>query len=313
MNTYFFSHARFGIYLSIMNEIKDQKQEILLPDFICESVPNFLMSKKLNIIFYKINLNLKINWSDLKNKLTKNTKILVVVNYFGFPLDLDKSLIFCKNNNLILIEDNTHGYNGVYKGKLLGSFGNYGVTSPRKHIPLRYGGVLYSKKKLNKKNYYKIIYKTSFLSILKFYISNNFLPIKLFIKKIINKEIKSVPNLYENLLDISKCDYFSKKMIKNIDWDLIKNKKSNNFNKWRIYSRKNNLKTLINLDPKDLNPWAFPILVDSDKDLVKWLNWGLNNKVIVFNWPTLHKSISKKTHAYKLSKKIICFSTYISK
>ena len=38
-----FSHARFGIYLSIINELKNSNQEILIPDFICESVPNYLI------------------------------------------------------------------------------------------------------------------------------------------------------------------------------------------------------------------------------------------------------------------------------
>ena len=58
-------------------------------------------------------------------------------------MDIHKILknlkIFQKKRNLILIEDNAHGYGGLYNGKV-GNFCDFGISSPHKTIKGLYSG-----------------------------------------------------------------------------------------------------------------------------------------------------------------------------
>lgn len=69
MQKIYLSHARVGIWMAIKNEEISEDFNVLLPDYICESVPNYLISKQININFYKIDRNLRIDWISLKKKL----------------------------------------------------------------------------------------------------------------------------------------------------------------------------------------------------------------------------------------------------
>ena len=74
--------------------------------------------------------------------------------------------------------------------------------------------------------------------------------------------------------------------------------------------QKRNLNIIIQKEFDSINPWALPILVKNDQEVLNWINWGVRNNVIIFNWPTLFKGINKSSNAYNLSKRIVCFSTY---
>jgi len=50
-------------------------------------------------------------------------KMLFLTNLLGFCDDISKIATLCKNNNILLIEDNCESLGSVYKGKKLGNFG----------------------------------------------------------------------------------------------------------------------------------------------------------------------------------------------
>ena len=81
MYTYHFSYSRVAILLSILNEEIDENLSILIPDYICESVPNYLNRNNINLINYKIKKNLRIDWDDLNQKLNYKCKFLVIKKF----------------------------------------------------------------------------------------------------------------------------------------------------------------------------------------------------------------------------------------
>ena len=60
-------------------------------------------------------------------------------------------MYYFQKNNLIMIEDNAHGFSGEFENKLLGTNGDIGFTSPRKNLNILSGGLLYIKNKELKK------------------------------------------------------------------------------------------------------------------------------------------------------------------
>ncbi len=72
-----------------------------------------------------LNLDLK----DLKKKITKKTKALVLVHVLGNSTNMDELMNLLKKNKIILIEDTCESLGSKYKNKYLGTFGDFSSFS----------------------------------------------------------------------------------------------------------------------------------------------------------------------------------------
>jgi len=77
-----------------------------------------------------------LNPAQLNQVFSKKTKAVVAVHIYGQSVDLDSILSFCLNHNLFFIEDASQAHGAKYKGKRLGSFGDFGCFScyPTKNL-----------------------------------------------------------------------------------------------------------------------------------------------------------------------------------
>ncbi len=80
-------------------------------------------------------------------RITPRTKAIVVVHFGGIPADLEGLLDVARRHNLILIEDCAQAHGSRYKGRPVGSFGDYGCFSlgSGKNIAAGEAGVLVTK------------------------------------------------------------------------------------------------------------------------------------------------------------------------
>mgnify|MGYP001162855169 FL=1 len=87
---------------------------------------------------------LNISFEDLKRKVTKRTKAILLVHLFGHPADLNPILEFAKSNNLDVFEDCAEAHGAEYHGKKVGGFGKAGCFSlfANKIITAGEGGVI---------------------------------------------------------------------------------------------------------------------------------------------------------------------------
>lgn len=72
---------------------------------------------------------LSIDVEDAKQRLTKNTKAIMVVHYGGVVGDFEKVSRFAKNHGLRLVEDAAHAFGSEYLGEKVGSFGDIACFS----------------------------------------------------------------------------------------------------------------------------------------------------------------------------------------
>lgn len=61
--------------------------------------------------------------------ITHKTKAVLIVHLYGVPAEMESIVDICKNNNLLLLEDASHGHGSLYKNKPIGSFGLAGCFS----------------------------------------------------------------------------------------------------------------------------------------------------------------------------------------
>ena len=66
---------------------------------------------------------------DFERRITPNTKAVMVVHYIGHPADMDSIMAIAKKHNIKVIEDVSHAQGGLYKGKMLGTFGDVAAMS----------------------------------------------------------------------------------------------------------------------------------------------------------------------------------------
>ena len=72
-------------------------------------------------------LNLDI--AKVEELVTPRTKAIVCVHYGGHACDMDALMDIASRHKLVVIEDSAHGSGGRYKGRMLGSLGDFGCFS----------------------------------------------------------------------------------------------------------------------------------------------------------------------------------------
>ncbi|MSU74702.1 DegT/DnrJ/EryC1/StrS aminotransferase family protein [Candidatus Kaiserbacteria bacterium] len=87
---------------------------------------------------------LNLNPALLEDKITPNTKAIIVVHIYGQPVDMDPVLAIAKKHNLFVIEDAAEAHGAEYKGRKTGSMGDIGCFSfyANKIITTGEGGML---------------------------------------------------------------------------------------------------------------------------------------------------------------------------
>jgi perosamine synthetase len=116
--------------------------EVLIPSYNCGAEIDPVVQWGAKIRLYRIGPELRIDLEDLRGKMDKDTKALLVTHYFGFPQEIDTIRKMCDENHLCLIEDCTHALLSTYKSRPLGSFGDISVFSLKKFLPVPDGGMM---------------------------------------------------------------------------------------------------------------------------------------------------------------------------
>ena len=132
-----------------VNKLK-KDDEVLIPA-ICWSTSLWpIIQSGLKVKFIDIDpktLNLDLN--EFEKKITKKTKALMLVHAMGNCADMEKIVRICKKKKIILIEDTCEALGSKYKGKQLGTFGDFSSYSffYSHHITSGEGGMVCSKSK----------------------------------------------------------------------------------------------------------------------------------------------------------------------
>jgi len=70
-----------------------------------------------------------IDPNDIEHRIGPRTKAIVVVHYTGHPADMDPIMAIAKKHGIKVIEDVSHAHGGLYKGKMVGTFGDVAAMS----------------------------------------------------------------------------------------------------------------------------------------------------------------------------------------
>ncbi len=104
--------------------------EAIIPS-VCWSTSLWpLVQAGLKPVFVDVNLeNYNANIDEIISKITKKTKIIMLIHVLGTCLNISTLMKRLKNKKIIIIEDTCESLGTKFKGKHLGSYGSFGTFS----------------------------------------------------------------------------------------------------------------------------------------------------------------------------------------
>lgn len=144
------SSGTAALHISLLIANVKEYDEVIISGLTFVADANVVKMCNAKPIFADIN-SLE-NWNpsikDIKKKVTKRTKAIIVVHFAGYPIEDIKELVkFCKNTNIFLIEDVAHAVGASYNDQKCGTFGDMACFSffSNKNLSTGEGGMFVTK------------------------------------------------------------------------------------------------------------------------------------------------------------------------
>lgn len=104
--------------------------EVILPSFTFSSTANSFVLAGATLVFVDIRPDtMNIDENKIEEAITEKTKVICPVHYAGVACEMDVIMDIAKRHNLIVVEDAAQGVMSTYKGKALGTIGDFGCYS----------------------------------------------------------------------------------------------------------------------------------------------------------------------------------------
>ena len=142
-NCLLFALGRNAIYAACLTLGLKPGDEVLTPAFDCDGSlqPFKVLNYKLSL-FRSDAYTFAVDIDDLRKRITRNTKLIHIINHFGFAQPWHDLLSLREEVGIPILEDNAYSLFSIYNGRLFGTFGDMSIFSLRKNLPLIDGGLL---------------------------------------------------------------------------------------------------------------------------------------------------------------------------
>ena len=119
--------------------------EIILPSYTFSSTATAFVLAGAKLVFVDIRPDtMNIDENKIEAAITSRTKVIVAMHYAGVACEMDTIMDIAKRHNLKVVEDAAQAVMSTYKGKALGTIGDFGCYSfhETKNYSMGEGGAL---------------------------------------------------------------------------------------------------------------------------------------------------------------------------
>lgn len=104
--------------------------EVILPSFTFSSTANSFVLAGATLVFVDVRPDtMNIDETKIEAAITEKTKVICPVHYAGVACEMDTIMEIAKKYNLMVVEDAAQAVMSTYKGKPLGTIGDFGCFS----------------------------------------------------------------------------------------------------------------------------------------------------------------------------------------
>ena len=129
---------------ALLSDIKPG-DEVIMPSYTFVSTADAFVLRGATPVFVDIRPDtMNIDETLIEDAITSKTKAIVPVHYAGVGCEMNTIMDIARRHNLTVIEDAAQAIASTYKGKALGTFGDFGCYSfhETKNISMGEGGAL---------------------------------------------------------------------------------------------------------------------------------------------------------------------------
>ena len=119
--------------------------EVILPSFTFSTTATAFVLVGAKLVFVDVRPDtMNIDEKKIERAITEKTRVIVAVHYAGVSCEMDTIMRIAHEHNLLVVEDAAQGVMSSYKGKPLGSIGDFGCFSfhETKNYSMGEGGAL---------------------------------------------------------------------------------------------------------------------------------------------------------------------------
>ena len=119
--------------------------EVILPSFTFSTTATAFVLVGAKLVFVDVRPDtMNIDENKIEAAITDKTRVIVPVHYAGVACEMDTIMDIAKRHNLKVVEDAAQGVMSSYKGKALGTIGDFGCFSfhETKNYSMGEGGAL---------------------------------------------------------------------------------------------------------------------------------------------------------------------------
>lgn len=119
--------------------------EVIMPAYTFVSTADAFVLRGATVVFVDIRPDtMNIDETKIEAAITEKTKAIVPVHYAGVACEMDTIMDIARRHHLLVIEDAAQGIMSSYKGRALGTIGDYGCFSfhETKNYSMGEGGCL---------------------------------------------------------------------------------------------------------------------------------------------------------------------------
>lgn len=119
--------------------------EVILPSYTFSSTATSAVLAGAKLVFVDIRPDtMNIDETKIEAAITKRTKAIIAVHYAGVACEMDTIMDIAHRHGLMVVEDAAQGVTSKYKGKFLGTIGDFGCYSfhETKNLSMGEGGAI---------------------------------------------------------------------------------------------------------------------------------------------------------------------------
>ena len=126
----FVTNATAGFEIAYKYANLKEGDEVIVPAITFVATMAYPLAVGAKLVFADVDpKTINMDPQDVARKITDKTKMIVPVHIGGYPVDLDPIMELAKKHDIIVLEDAAHAFGAMYKGRKVGTIGDFAAFS----------------------------------------------------------------------------------------------------------------------------------------------------------------------------------------
>ena len=126
----FVTNATSGFEIAYKYANLKAGDEVIVPAITFVATMAYPLAIGCKLVFADVDpRTINMDPADVARKITDKTKMIVPVHIGGYPVDMDPIMELARKHNIVVLEDAAHAFGAMYKGRKIGTIGDFAAFS----------------------------------------------------------------------------------------------------------------------------------------------------------------------------------------